>query len=158
MSQFIKFYNKFSDHKDIYHLSPEEWMIYSLLASGWNPFLDVSRVTVSMITGMQSMFNSKSRPSNDKRKVYEAMRSLRSKGVIDFSEGDIVGYDETILVSFTDVEGGFEPITLELYTRTDNAFYNYFLCTCKCHESNGGLSASHDVIAKITSSSPRKVR
>lgn len=149
---FIKFYNCFMENGE-FKLSPKEWYFYSLLASRWNPFLNIAETTISRISEIQTVYNDKKRPTNDRVNTLKQISNLQSKGVITISNYDELtvngktNYDRTLIIFFKDYVQS-ESIYNDVYKRTTEPNELYFMCVLQRFNTKG-YSHSMEQIATL---------
>lgn len=149
---FIKFYNCFMENGE-FKLSPREWYFYSLLASRWNPFLNVAETTISRISELQTVYKDKNRPTNDRVNTLKQISILQTKGAISISNFDELtvngktNYDKTLIISFKDYVKS-ESIDNSVYSRTTEPNELYFMCILQRFREKG-YSHSMEQIATL---------
>lgn len=143
---YIKFYNCFMDNGDS-KLTPIDWYWYSLIAARWNPFLNISEISISRLTEIQSYYNNK-KESINRCNVKDKVFQLHDKGIITVitppdelianQKGEF-NYNKTLEIAFNNFDGQFQMIPKTIYDKTNDIYENYALCCIyriqKWHES-----------------------
>ena len=132
---FIKFYNVFMENGEN-KLSPHEWSIYSPIAARWNPFLNVSEISISRLTEIQSIFKNKKNSVN-RESVKDRVYDLHSRGIItilnindQFYTGvrSEYNYNKTLIILLNNFDGKFQQIPRRIYEYSIDAYENYSIC------------------------------
>ncbi len=139
---WIKFYNVFMEKGD-YKLSPIEWYFYSLLVQRKSFYNHVTETTVARITELQSIYKDKNKPVRNYKNVWEQLKKLSERGVININQSEIeskgkLEYNKTIIVSFKEYSGqGFEQINSNVFDKSNDPYELYFLCVLKRFDKKG---------------------
>lgn len=120
---YIKIYNVFTQFNHEQKLNVNELYLYSQLAT-LQTHENKVYTNIDLLSQL-IMFNSKK--SQNIKKIKELLQSLKQKQIIQFN--DIKNNNELMIIFFSKIEGGYEPITYEKF-RSFSDVYDYYIYIC----------------------------